>query len=427
MAFKFLWLIDQPSSLALKVTDLLSAAPGDNEVTTSLIHHTTTMSPDTKMDTPTTLPKLCINGVEVNLTEPPPPPPTWANIAASPPQRGLKSAGPVAVTTPNTSEGDVPSIFGPQLAYLPLLTPPLSPGVVASSISPVAAIVSTAPVEAQGLITPIFGSETSSIHGMFYTPVSIVPCKREGSPLEKDQEQRTPPQLTTGYFDDIIETSYTGLTPPNSPTLTEVVPVKSVVANVVSSPGEFASLETKNDTTASITKYHEYDFRSRKSKSVSSRDYEFLLEHSPHSIRRTPEDQKAVLHPGRILKFKAPRKQTPTPVTRPNSLKDAKTRRGTPLIALIRSLATVPHDAFDSTGKLRREWLHEARPQLFHKGGVIQEYVKIKDRPCAMPFHFFSWLRGDDVDRNIYTKADVEWIVRVVMRETAVMERFAER
>lgn len=176
----------------------------DDEVTTPLIRHTMTMSTDIEMDTITNLannlipeddetgqsrcPKLCINGVEVDLTarealE-------YCNTTAV--QIWVKKVAPailepVVVATLAAAEGYIPSIFG-QPPITPPSAPPPSPGAATLSITPAVAVGRTAPYESQGLIAPIFGTEFLSNYGMFY--LLTIPCKREGSPLEKLQDER---------------------------------------------------------------------------------------------------------------------------------------------------------------------------------------------------------------------------------------------
>jgi hypothetical protein len=463
---------EELSSLSIKVTDLPGCKAGDNEFTTPLIPHTTTMFSDAEMDAIITLassllpedeetsephlPMLCINGVEVNLSaveyekhvskvgqfladsstgfsntavlE------SWATEV---PPSILKPVEPIVTSTLAAMEGHAPSLFGPPLSkastFSALSSPIATPAVV---------VIGTAPVEAQGFIPSTFGSSLSN-YGIFYTPsspalMSTIPCKREGSPLEKTQNEENcatllsqaviqsvpsnpwdiaksdnsstvPSPITTpsssvstspsaiSYFDHVIETSFSAITPPNSPTLAKVLPAKiaPVPAPVVK------------------TKYHEYDFRSRKPDiKQSSRlgDNEFLLEHSPHCIPRTENNNKAHLHPGQTLIFRRSRTKSES-----KAKSDSRSRRGTPLIALIRSLATVLDEAFDPIfGNLRREWLHEMRPQLFHKDGSMQEYLKVKDKPAGMDHSFFLWLKGDAKQTNEYSKERVKEIVRRV-------------
>jgi hypothetical protein len=175
----------------------------NDEVTTPLIRHTMTMLTDLEMvainlannlileDDETgqsRCPKLCINGVEVDLAaredlE-------YRNTTAV--QSWVKKVAPailepVVVATPAAVEGYIPSIFS-QRPITPPPTPPPSPGAATLSITPAVAVGRTAPYEAQGLIAPIFGSEFLSKYGMFY--LSTIPCKREGSPLEKLQDEQ---------------------------------------------------------------------------------------------------------------------------------------------------------------------------------------------------------------------------------------------
>lgn len=226
--------VEQSTSVAAQVNELLRRIlPGDAEATTtppSLVHHTTTTFTTADMGTRTMVtssalpeedeeisatlinnatdkeprqsrPKLCINGVEVNLNtnddmvirktttvvE------SYSKVVATP--SVPKPVEPISTTIPTTTEAYVEAIFGPMPVVAPLFstpppspvfTPPPSPSINASSITPIAASASTAPIEACGFIEPIFGSESSDQgFGMFYTP-SVVPCKREGTPLEKD-------------------------------------------------------------------------------------------------------------------------------------------------------------------------------------------------------------------------------------------------
>lgn len=222
---------EQTSSVTSKVTNLLRrTVPGDDEVTTPFTHHKTTIFTNSEMETSTTataeddraepvllsndavtdgnktppppsqIPKLCINDVEVNLS-------FSDDHAAS--LKTTTIATPAAVggyipsifgplciipsliapyiATPAVVKDYVPSIFGPRLITAPH-TPPPSYGVNASSTSHATAVVSTAPVQARGLITPIFSSNLSG-YSMFNKPSSTIPCKREGSPLVKDEER----------------------------------------------------------------------------------------------------------------------------------------------------------------------------------------------------------------------------------------------
>lgn len=161
----------------------------------------TLMNIVTDKETRESRPKLCINGVEVDLNtdddmvirkittvvE------SYSKVVATP-----NTVKPISMTIPTIPEAYVEAIFGPMPVVAPLFStpspssafrPPPSPSINASSITPIAASVSTAPTEARGFIEPIFGSELSDQgFGMFYTP-SVVPCKREGTPLEKDNEK----------------------------------------------------------------------------------------------------------------------------------------------------------------------------------------------------------------------------------------------
>lgn len=169
------------------------------------------------------------------------------------------------------------------------------------------------------------------------------------------------------------------------------------------------------------TKFHEYDFRSHKKnlgELYCGGDKDFLLEHAPQIILRTNENNKAKLHPGRMIKYTSRSVKKTTTSEKKVVHSDYRSRRGTPLIAVIRSLATVLDSAFDPvSGNLRREWLHEARPQLFHPDGSMQEYVKTKKRPNGMDDCFFAWLKGEANQDNIFSKKQVEGIVRRVEHE----------
>lgn len=152
-------------------------------------------------------------------------------------------------------------------------------------------------------------------------------------------------------------------------------------------------------------------------------DDEFTLEHSPHSIARTEENSVARLHPGQMIKYKPPKKANNSTTARVIPANDHRSRRGTPLMALILSLQTVPDSAFDPvSGLLKREWLHEARPQLFYPDGKMQEYVKTKTTPAGFDYSFECWLRGD-MHNNCFTKAKVQIIVQKVQREIVRKER----
>ena len=144
---------------------------------------------------PERVPMLCINGIEVDLMEAESHDIadlhtfSWTRVAAL---ETLKQSELVAAATSTDAEGCIPFIFNRQPLFSTPLTPPPLPDFMTSSISPVTAVVDTAPIEIQGLITPIFGSALSN-YGMFYTPestASTVPCKREGSALEKAQSER---------------------------------------------------------------------------------------------------------------------------------------------------------------------------------------------------------------------------------------------
>lgn len=158
-------------------------------------------------------------------------------------------------------------------------------------------------------------------------------------------------------------------------------------------------------------------------------DKTWVLDHAPH-LARTDENNEALLHPGHYTKAKPPRaKKSSSSSSHKEKPKyvpalDIRARRGTPIIALVRSLATVPDSAFDPTdGTLRKKWLGEARPQLFFPDGEMQEYVKIKSIPAGFDYPFFRWLRGDGSVKNCFTKERIRRIVNRCLTEVARNER----
>ena len=76
-------------------------------------------------------------------------------------------------------------------------------------------------------------------------------------------------------------------------------------------------------------------------------------------------------------------------------------RNPTPPSHILRSfypeLLNPPEHAFDSeSGGLRREWLHEARPEFFDSKRQLQEYVIHKAKPAGLSQSLWAWLCGRD-------------------------------
>lgn len=160
-------------------------------------------------------------------------------------------------------------------------------------------------------------------------------------------------------------------------------------------------------------------------------DKTWVFDRAPHLLARTDENSIALLHPGFLLKSKIARVKKSSVSNAAQKVKpkydsalDPRARRGTPLIALVRSLTTVPDSAFDPVnGLLRKEWLGEARPQLFFPNGEMQEYVKMKSTPAGFDPLFFWWLRGDKGIKNSFGKIKIQRLVCCCLAEVAREER----